>query len=187
MPAEIILIGGASILINYGFRDSTLDMDALIVASSAMKEAINHVGDEFGLPNGWINTDFKQTKSYSTKLTQYSIHYKTFSHILEIRTVSAEYLVAMKLMAGRKYKHDLSDVVGILLDRKKWENPYHWKISKEQQQICTIPLTIFLLTRRSLSRIYFRDPISMHYLTNTGNQRRRSKMPFLTLQTTILA
>ncbi|MCC6094423.1 MAG: hypothetical protein LIV24_05315 [Eubacterium sp.] len=30
MPAEIILIGGASILINYGFRDSTLDMAALL-------------------------------------------------------------------------------------------------------------------------------------------------------------
>lgn len=27
MPAEIILIGGASILINYGFREMTYDMD----------------------------------------------------------------------------------------------------------------------------------------------------------------
>ena len=30
MPAEIILIGGASILINYGFREMTYDMDAII-------------------------------------------------------------------------------------------------------------------------------------------------------------
>ena len=30
MPAEITLIGGASILVNYGFRDSTYDVDALI-------------------------------------------------------------------------------------------------------------------------------------------------------------
>ena len=28
IPAEIILIGGASIVINYGFRDMTNDMDA---------------------------------------------------------------------------------------------------------------------------------------------------------------
>ncbi len=28
MPAEIILVGGASILINYGFRDATYDCDA---------------------------------------------------------------------------------------------------------------------------------------------------------------
>ena len=41
MPAEITLIGGASILVNYGFRASTYDVDALIQASSAMKDAIN--------------------------------------------------------------------------------------------------------------------------------------------------
>ena len=33
MPAEIILMGGASILINYGFREMTYDMDAIIKSS----------------------------------------------------------------------------------------------------------------------------------------------------------
>lgn len=60
MPAEIILIGGASVLANYGFRDMTYDMDAVIVASSAMK-----------------------------------------------------------LLSGRKYKNDLSDVVGILMSHEE--------------------------------------------------------------------
>lgn len=43
MPAEIILIGGASVLINYGFRDTTYDMDAIIISSSVMKQAIDRV------------------------------------------------------------------------------------------------------------------------------------------------
>lgn len=60
MPAEIILIGGASVIANYGFRDMTYDMDAVIVASSAMK-----------------------------------------------------------LLSGRKYKNDLSDVVGILMSHEE--------------------------------------------------------------------
>ena len=34
------------------------DIDAIIRASSAMKEAINKVGDELGLSNGWLNSDF---------------------------------------------------------------------------------------------------------------------------------
>ena len=114
LPAEIILIGGASILLNYGFREMTYDMDAIIQASSAMKEAINHVGDRLGLPTGWLNTDFMKTSSYTPKLIQYSKYYKTFSNVLTIRTVSAEYLVVMKLMAGRRYKNDLSDIIGIL-------------------------------------------------------------------------
>lgn len=123
MPAEIILIGGASVLANYGFRDMTYDMDAVIVASSAMKEAINHTGDKFGLPVGWLNTDFIKTKSYSPKLIEYSEYYKTFSNILTVRTVSGEYLIAMKLLSGRKYKNDLSDVVGILMSHEEKGDP----------------------------------------------------------------
>ena len=30
MPAELVLIGGASVLVNYGFRNMTTDIDALI-------------------------------------------------------------------------------------------------------------------------------------------------------------
>lgn len=118
IPAEIILIGGASVLINYGFRDMTYDMDAIIVSSSAMKQAIGQVGDKFGLPSGWLNADFMKTKSYSPKLIEHSVYYKTFSNILTVRTVTAEYMIAMKLMAGRKYKNDLSDVIGILNHHK---------------------------------------------------------------------
>lgn len=121
MPAEIILIGGAAVLVNYGFREMTYDIDAIIQASSSMKDAINQVGDRFGLPNGWLNSDFMHTPSYTQKLVQYSQYYKTFSNVLRIRTVSAEYLVAMKLMAGRAYKNDLSDVVGILLEQQRAE------------------------------------------------------------------
>lgn len=119
MPAEIILIGGAAVLANYGFRDMTYDIDAVIAASSAMKEAANNVGDRFGLQNGWLNMDLRKTKSYSDKLAQVSVYYKTYANILTIRTVTAEYLIAMKLMSGRKYKYDLSDVAGILLEHEK--------------------------------------------------------------------
>ena len=118
VPAEIILIGGASILINYGFREMTYDMDAIIKSSSVMKDTINTVGDRLGLPVGWINTDFVNTVSYTPKLIEHSKYYKTFSNVLQIRTVSSEYLVAMKLMAGRQYKNDLSDIVGILIEHE---------------------------------------------------------------------
>ena len=119
LPAEIILVGGAAILANYGFREMTYDIDAIITASSAMKEAVNAVGDRFDLPNGWLNADFKNTNSYSPKLSQYSKYYRTYSNVLNIRTINAEYLVAMKLMSGRRYKKDLSDIVGILSEQEK--------------------------------------------------------------------
>ena len=119
MPAEIVLVGGAAILANYGFREMTYDIDAVITASSAMKGAVNAVGDRLGLPNGWLNADFKNTSSYSPKLSQYSKYYRTYSNVLNIRTISAEYLVAMKLMSGRRYKKDLSDIIGILGEQER--------------------------------------------------------------------
>lgn len=128
IPAEIILIGGAAILANYGFRESTYDMDALISASSAMSDAISHVGDEYGLPNGWLNEDFIKTKSYTPKLRQYSVHYKEFGRILEIRTVQAEYLLAMKMVSARDYKNDLSDIIGIIAEHQQRQLPLTWEM-----------------------------------------------------------
>jgi hypothetical protein len=42
---------------------------------------------------------------------------------LQIRTVAAEYLIAMKLMSGRRYKNDISDIYGILWEHKKSGTP----------------------------------------------------------------
>ncbi len=119
MPAEIVLVGGAAILTNYSFREMTTDIDAIIHAASSMKDAINHVGDKFHLPNGWLNADFVRTGSYSPKLDEFSVYYKSFYGVLSVRAVAAEYLIAMKLRSGRKYKNDLSDVIGILAEHEK--------------------------------------------------------------------
>ena len=128
VPAEIILVGGAAVLVGYGFREMTTDVDAMIHASSAMKEAAGRVGDKYNLPHGWLNSDFMRTDSYSPRLEQFSVYYKTFSNIVQVRTVSAEYLIAMKLRSGRKYKNDLSDIIGILAEHENRGNP----ISKDR-------------------------------------------------------
>ena len=123
MPAELILIGGASVLINYGFRNMTTDIDAVIRAASAMKDAISRVGDRFCLPKDWLNTDFTKTDSFSPKLEEVCKHYRTFSNSVSVWTISEEYLIAMKLRSGRQYKSDLSDVIGILYEHQKRGDP----------------------------------------------------------------
>ncbi|MDD3336280.1 MAG: DUF6036 family nucleotidyltransferase [Eubacteriales bacterium] len=123
VPAEIVLIGGAAVLANYQFRHMTTDIDAIIHASSAMKDAISRVGDQYNLPVGWINADFMRTGSYSPMLDGYSEYYKTFSNVLTVRTISAEYLIAMKLRAGRMFKNDMSDILGILAEHEQKGTP----------------------------------------------------------------
>ena len=75
------------------------------------------------LANGWLNEDFKNTKSYTPRLVNYSKYYRTFSNVLTVRTLTGEYLVAMKLMAYRQYKHDISDIVGILREQQNSGDP----------------------------------------------------------------
>lgn len=131
LPAELVLIGGASVLINYGFREMTTDIDAVIQSASTMKEAVDHVADKFGLTRGWLNDDFKRTSSYSPKLIQHSEYFKTYYGVLTVRTVSGEYLIAMKLRSGRQYKNDLSDIVGILAAHERKKKPLNMKMIKD--------------------------------------------------------
>ncbi len=121
--AEIVIAGGGAIVINHDFRNSTQDIDAWIEAGSTMKDAILHVADKFDLPSDWINTDFSRTESFSGKLSEVSQYYKTFSNRVQIRVVPDEYLVAMKLVAARDYKHDYSDVAGVIRDNAELGTP----------------------------------------------------------------
>jgi len=132
---EIILVGGASILANYSFRDMTHDVDAIVPVSSVTKEAINRVGDKYGLPSGWLNTDFVRTTSYTPRLIGVSIYYKSFSGIM-VRTVAGEHLIATKLKSARRYKNDLSDVVGIISEHSAGGTPL--TIGQIKKAVCDL-------------------------------------------------
>ena len=171
MPAEVILIGGAAILANYGFREMTYDIDAVILASSAMKEAINHVGDKLGLPNGWLNADFIKTSSFSDKLLEVSVYYKVFSNTITVRTISAEYLIAMKLMSGRQYKNDLSDVIGVLWEHQRGGTP----ISKEAIDKAIYALYGEVAELKPVSRKMLDDAFSSNDYERVYNEIRESE------------
>ena len=122
-PAEIVMLGGAVIVSEYGFRGMTEDIDAVIQAASAMKEAIARVEERYDLPHGWINTDFMKTSSYSRNLVVCSSYYRTINQTFNVRVVKGEYLIAMKLRSYRDYKNDISDIVGILAAHKEKGEP----------------------------------------------------------------
>ena len=57
-PAEIIIVGGGSIMLNYKFRDATQDFDVILRAASGIKDVITRFADDNNLPRDWMNTDF---------------------------------------------------------------------------------------------------------------------------------
>jgi len=130
-PLEIILVGGASVLINYNFRKSTNDADALIPSSKAIKKAIKLTAKMFNLDNDWLNMEFKKSSSYSDELKNIAEDYKTFNDVIKVKTVNDKYLVAMKLKSGRLYKNDLSDVIGIIAEHIENKNPITLELIKD--------------------------------------------------------
>ena len=82
-----------------------------------MNDTINEIAIKHNLPSSWINTDFINTKSYSRNIALYSSFYRSYSNgSLLVRTIKDEYLLAMKVMSGRKYKNDYSDIYGIVME-----------------------------------------------------------------------
>ena len=135
-PLEIVLVGGGAILLKYDFRIMSIDYDALFsYKDSYVKQCIYSVAEKLDIPIDWLNDDFINSNSYTDKIKQYSTFYKTYSNVINVRVVEREYLVAMKIMSGRHYKHDLSDIVGIIMEEKD-KRP----ITKEEIQIALINL-----------------------------------------------
>lgn len=119
VPIELVIVGGGSILLNYGFRETTQDLDIMVQSLSLVKNVSYRIADLYNLPDNWLNTDFMHTASYSDKLREVSKHFCSFNNgSLEFRTVNGEYLIAMKMVSAREYRNDISDVVGILIYMK---------------------------------------------------------------------
>lgn len=124
---EIVIVSGGSILLNYNFRLGSNDID-VAYNQTILKECVNEITDKFNLPNGWLNNDFQRTNSFSFKIFEFSKYYKEFQRVLSVRTITKEYLLAMKLMSFRQYKNDLSDIVCILNEEKNKGNKIDFKV-----------------------------------------------------------
>lgn len=60
---EIVVVGGAAIMINYDFRGTTTDVDGYVSMGGSVKDAARRVAEKHGISDEWLNSDFKRTGS----------------------------------------------------------------------------------------------------------------------------
>jgi hypothetical protein len=96
--AEIMVIGGAAIVMLFGARESTKDVDAYFLTpeASIIREAAAQVALNLGLPNDWLND---AAKGYVVEVTAGDVLHET-PHLI-VRAASFSQLLAMKLAAWR--------------------------------------------------------------------------------------
>lgn len=98
-PAEIIVGGGAALVLLYSAREATRDVDAFAVLSvnpEVVRAAARRVAGALELPEDWLNDG---AKGYLHGLAPGEILLESASLI--VRTVAPQQLLAMKLSAWR--------------------------------------------------------------------------------------
>jgi hypothetical protein len=107
LVGEVVLFGGAAMVLAHQARVSTKDVDALFIPKAAVYAAAAEVTREYGAPEGWLNDavkGFLSDKAETRPLLDLP-HLKVFVAV-------PEYLLAMKCMSMRigKDETDIRDI-----------------------------------------------------------------------------
>ncbi len=96
--AEIVVVGGAALVLLFRARESTKDVDAYFVQpeASLVREAAEAVAERLALPDDWLNDG---AKGYFVGITTGEVLYQSSS--LTVHAASTAQLLAMKLAAWR--------------------------------------------------------------------------------------
>lgn len=123
---EIYLVGGAAIVLNFDYRMSTIDIDAMFNDNDILETAIQNVSQRDNLSSDWLNKDFVKTPSYTPKIIEKGKEYAVYHNIISVYSLEPKYLIAMKLKSSRPTGGDLDDIIKMIyeLRYKKIEITY---------------------------------------------------------------
>jgi hypothetical protein len=108
---DVIIVGGAAMILHFGAQRATRDVDVLVVKGDASKlrEVARYIAQDFDLPHDWLNDGAKGFASilppdFSQRLTR--LNYP-FEH-LRLYALGRAEQVAMKIIPLRE--QDLEDL-----------------------------------------------------------------------------
>jgi hypothetical protein len=95
---EIVIAGGAALVLLFNARETTKDVDAYILRpeASSVRDAVRRVAEDLSLPEDWLNDG---AKGYFVGVSNGETVFE--SGALVVRAVTTPQLLAMKLAAWR--------------------------------------------------------------------------------------
>lgn len=105
VSAEIYLVGGAAMALEYNSRRTTRVIDAVYSPEHAVSEAAHTIAEEFGLDPAWLNNAAGAwiPDGRDDDATSFAV-----AKNLSVKVASPRNLLAMKLSAGRD--QDIADI-----------------------------------------------------------------------------
>jgi len=140
VKGEICLYGGAVMCLVFKARPSTKDVDAIFEPVKFIRNAITKIAERHGLRQDWLNLAVKMFVVEHEKKILFN-----FPH-LKVYVPTADYLLAMKVLAARADTEDVSDIEFLLKELKFNERTEIAEIMRKYYPHKTIkPETEFVL------------------------------------------
>lgn len=123
---EIAIVGGAAVVLLYGAREATKDVDALVLSGAEpaiVREAARRTALALGLPDDWLN-DAAKGYVHGLSLGEVVVDHPT----LIVRVLAPHQLLAMKLSAWRD-DVDIEDA-RLLLSKLSGAQDEIWRLTE---------------------------------------------------------
>lgn len=113
---ELCIYGGSAMMLAYGARESTKDVDVIARPSDVAENLARRVAERLNLHETWLNSEVRQFLSVEGTFAPLEVQglEAAAKSRLKITRASASYLLAMKCLAGRTplpgYGGDIDDI-----------------------------------------------------------------------------
>lgn len=114
---NILIVGGAAMALRKNSKRATVDIDICLREQNLLYECCIEISKMFNIPDDWINADVMKSESFSYKLFDNAIYYKTYNNILNVYIVSDIDITCMKLISFRE--KDIKDLKVLIKSLKK--------------------------------------------------------------------
>lgn len=101
LSADITIYGGAALMLRYGFRESTHDVDVVMDRwdEPALKMIASEVAAERHLNTHWFNDDVQHMTGEREQTDLYMVYPSTSKPALRVHTPKPEYMLALQVRA----------------------------------------------------------------------------------------
>lgn len=99
--ADITIYGGSALMLQYGYRDSTHDVDVVMDKwdEFVLKEIAGTLSDELGLDTHWFNNDVQHIIGDREETDLYNVYPSVANPVLRVFTPKPEYMLALQVRA----------------------------------------------------------------------------------------
>lgn len=155
IKGEILIVGGAAMMLSFNARVSTKDIDAVFKPEKEMRDSVIDVGFKNNLEPGWLNDAVKVYISTEEFKRDLVLKFEN----LDVYVPEPHYLLAMKVLSMRQEKSstDIDDVKTLIKNLEIDSSEEVFNIVKRYYPNDEIPAKSKVILDEIISKVFNND------------------------------